>query len=282
MHMKMIVTDMDGTLLDSKGRIPEENAASLLAAEAEGIEVVIATGRNYRNARELCATAGLCPHIISNNGAFIYTKEGLRVHARTIEEKIVRDAAAWLDAREYLYFANTDTGSFVPHDAAERIIREFETSTALLPGISASTIDGLCGVIRNFSTPADLDTIARVKPGTITAICADRAKLEKGKERFRTHASLTMTAGGNHLFEMNEPNASKGNAVEMLASRLGIALSEVMAIGDHHNDLSMFEKAGVSVAMSNAADDIKRRCSRQTLSNDECGVAHAVRSVFGK
>ena len=282
MNMKMIVTDLDGTLLDSKGRIPEKNSRSLIEAEAEGIEIVIATGRNYRNARELCAAAGLRPHIVSNNGAFIFTKEGIRVHARTIEEEIVRDASAWLDAREYLYFANTDTGSFVPHGAAERIIREFETSNDILPGISAETIDGLCSVIRNVSTAADLDTIARANPGTITAICADRAKLEMGKERFRAHSALTMTAGGNHLFEMNEPSASKGNAVEILASRLGIPLSAVMAIGDHHNDLSMFEKAGVSVAMSNASDDIKRRCSRQTLSNDECGVAHAVRSVLGK
>ena len=280
MNTKMIVTDMDGTLLDSKGRIPEENAAALLEAAQRGIEIVIATGRIYRNARELCEAAGLRPHIISNNGAFIYTKDGERLHCLTLPENAVRDAAAWLDEHGYLYFANSDTESLVPLGAAERITAEFASSSSLLPGITAAAVEGLCGVIRNHSKPADLETIARSNPGTITAICADRPKLERGREHFRAHPSLTMTAGGNNLFEMNEPAASKGNAVGLLASRLGIPMSGVMAVGDHHNDLSMFDVAGTSVAMGNASDEIRKRCTRTTLTNDECGLAHAVRSVL--
>ena len=280
--MKLIVTDMDGTLLDSHGRIPGENIDALRLAEAHGIEIAIATGRMYRNALELCREAGIAPHIISNNGAFIYTKGGSRLHAEPLEEKLARQAVDWLEGNDYLYFANGDLRSLVPPDAAERIRREYADTQNRLPSVTEKTVLGLLHAVEHGVEAADPGTIARSAPGSISALCTSKKKLAEGKAHFCAHRGLTMTAGGNHIFEMTGASVSKGNALTVLARHLGIGLDATMAIGDHHNDLSMFEKAGTSVAMGNAGEEVKRLCSRQTLSNDEFGVARAIERAISE
>jgi hypothetical protein len=79
--------------------------------------------------------------------------------------------------------------------------------------------------------------------------------------------------------EFTHPQATKGNAVKALAERLGIKQSEVMALGDNHNDLSMIEYAGCGVAMENAIPAVKEAADFQTLSNNDHGVAHAIQKL---
>jgi Cof subfamily protein (haloacid dehalogenase superfamily) len=280
--MKLIVSDMDGTLLDSKGCIPEENISAIREAEILGIEIAIATGRMYRNAREICTSAGLTPHIISNNGAFIYTKEKQRLLSTHIDPATAQNALAWLDRHGYFYFACSDTESYMPGDAEERITREYSESSGRIRDITGEQIEGLLTSIRTGTERIyDLREFAGTKElGSISAICSDLKKLEEGKNRFRNRQEITMTAGGNHVFELLHPSASKGNALKILANHLGIRPEEAMAIGDHDNDLSMFAEAGISVAMGNAHAGVKQHCTRQTLSNDLHGVAHAIRAVL--
>ena len=73
---------------------------------------------------------------------------------------------------------------------------------------------------------------------------------------------------------------SKGNAIQRLAQDLGIAMSEVIAFGDSINDISMLEVAGQGIAMDNARDEVKRVADRTTLSNDEDGIVHALKTVL--
>ncbi|MDI4707197.1 HAD-IIB family hydrolase, partial [Pseudoalteromonas shioyasakiensis] len=75
------------------------------------------------------------------------------------------------------------------------------------------------------------------------------------------------------------PSASKGNAVKMLAEQLGIKQEETMTIGDNGNDLSMIEYAGCGVAMGNAIPEVKAAADFQTRSNNESGVAYAIRKL---
>lgn len=282
--MKLIVSDMDGTLLDSRGIVSDENIAAIREAGERGIEIAIATGRMYRNAREICASAGITAHIISNNGAFIYTKEEERLLSTHLEPGSAQNAVSWLDSRGYFYFACSDTESFVPEDAEQRILREYRESAGRIGGISQQQIESLISSIQTGTQKRhDLPEFAGIRElGSISAICSDTDKLEKGKERFRNNQDIAMTAGGNHVFELLHPSASKGNALKILAHHLGIRLEDTMAIGDHDNDLSMFAQAGISVAMGNASPYVQQRCSRQTLSNDLHGVAHAIRTVLNE
>ena len=80
-----------------------------------------------------------------------------------------------------------------------------------------------------------------------------------------------------YFFELLHPQASKGNALKIIAEKLGIKREEVMAIGDSGNDLSMIQYAGLGVAMENAMDILKKHADYITLSNNQAGVAHAIR-----
>lgn len=75
-------------------------------------------------------------------------------------------------------------------------------------------------------------------------------------------------------------SASKGNALDILSSALHIPLQEIMAFGDHYNDISMLEKVSYSVAMGNAEEDVKKICKYHTLTNDLHGVGHIITQVL--
>lgn len=85
-----------------------------------------------------------------------------------------------------------------------------------------------------------------------------------------------MVISADHNFEVEHPDASKGNALRKLAARLGISLENTMAIGDSNNDVSMLTIAGCSVAMGNAHPDIQAIAKEVTLTNIENGVAYAI------
>ena len=76
-------------------------------------------------------------------------------------------------------------------------------------------------------------------------------------------------------------NTTKGNGIKVLAEKLGIPISEVAAFGDSMNDETMLRAAGFSVAMGNAEKEIKDICDFVTLSNDEGGITHAIKHIFG-
>jgi Cof subfamily protein (haloacid dehalogenase superfamily) len=103
-------------------------------------------------------------------------------------------------------------------------------------------------------------------------------KLRKARQRAKSLEGLVVTSSAENNIEINHPDAQKGSAVSFYAEYVGIPLSEVMVIGDNYNDLSMMKVAGVSVAMGNAEEPIKRECRYVTKTNNEHGVAYAIRT----
>lgn len=91
---------------------------------------------------------------------------------------------------------------------------------------------------------------------------------------------IDLTTSKPYFLEFVPSGVSKGNAIQRLAQDLGIAMSEVIAFGDSINDISMLEVAGQGIAMDNARDEVKRIADRTTLSNDEDGIVHALKTVL--
>jgi hypothetical protein len=114
----------------------------------------------------------------------------------------------------------------------------------------------------------------------VLSISFDKQKLLRGKEYFQKREGVSLITSHPLNFELVGSSTSKGNALEYLMSHLHIPLDHVMAIGDNYNDISMFQKAGISVAMGNAEKDIQEICSFTSLSNDLHGVSHAIRQYL--
>jgi Cof subfamily protein (haloacid dehalogenase superfamily) len=285
--MKLIISDLDGTFLNSQHEVIAENVEALKAAQNKGIEIAIATGRNYGNVLALCQRAGLRPHVISNNGAFVYDKNGKQIKAVGLDKNQVKDALDWLKYRNYFYTLCTDHSVYMPANAQAILTSDYEnainhvrkmTPEKLREGIKIFLTLDSAVFINDFNEILEQDFIF----GNISAITLDHDKLLHGREYFSHCDGMSMTIAGKDIFEMIHPSVSKGNALEHLAAHLGVSLDDAMAIGDNFNDISMLKKVGISVAVANAEEDVKKICKHVSLSNDDNGVAYIIQKMLGK
>ncbi|MFX3623451.1 MAG: Cof-type HAD-IIB family hydrolase [Ectobacillus sp.] len=279
--MGLIAIDLDGTLLNHQNEISEENIKAIQYAQEKGIEVVISTGRAYFDARKICEKAGLSTFIIGTNGATVHSKEEQRIAATRIERNHVQSILQWLDERNYYYEVFTDTAIYTIRKAREHFYNEIQRMKRA--NLDAHTQELATVAERQFDQfgyvfAESYHDILKQEENfyNILACSFDKKRLEEGWAQFKEVDALTVVSSANHNFEITSRYASKGIALEMLASLTNRSLDQAMAIGDSHNDLSMFEKVKYSVAMGNAKDEIKAACAMTTLKNDEHGVAHAI------
>jgi Cof subfamily protein (haloacid dehalogenase superfamily) len=285
--MKLIATDLDGTLLNSKHEISNENIEALKLASKYGTEITIATGRTYADASTICKNAGICAHIISNNGSLVHSKDGKKLKSDTIDRKYIKEVLNWLYTNEYFFEICTGENLFLLSTAKAILEDDFYKAKLRDSSLSIDALNKMLTLV--FSQEGvklinNLDDIidADLDYCSITAVSFNKDKLKKGREFFKNHDELSLIVSHEYNFELVNINASKGNSLECLASYLKIPLKDVIAMGDNYNDISMFKKAGISVAMGNAKDDIKKICSYVSMSNDCHGVAYAINEFINK
>lgn len=279
--MKCIASDMDGTLLNEDQKISEENRKALEAVRDMGGQVIIATGRSFKEARLVLDEINFnCP-IISMNGAAVYDQKGELITSQPISFEELDSAITFLEEAGLYFELYTNHGVFSKNP--ER------------------AIDSLVDIVLSANPEHDREDVrrralARIEYGflfetqdyhalikeedmqvfKILVFSLYKDQLSQAAQGLARFDGLTITSSGKGNIEINHRGISKGNALEKLLSQYGIPLEETIAIGDNLNDVSMFEKAGLSIAMGNASEDIKRICKDTTLSNKEDGVAHAI------
>ncbi len=279
--MSLIAIDLDGTLLNDQNEISKENIRAIQHAQESGIEVVISTGRAYFDVKNICEKAGLTTFVIGTNGATIHSKDDKRIAATAIEKDHVFSILQWLDEREYYYEVFTDTAIYTLKQSRENFQNEIQS-------LKGTYLDGDMKELVEIAE-RQLDQFGYVLVESchdilkqeenfynILACSFDRKKLKEAWEQFQSFEELMVVSSADHNIEMTNKTASKGMALEKLASITNRSLDRSMAIGDSNNDLSMFQKVGYSVAMGNAKDEIKEVCTAITLKNDEHGVAHVI------
>lgn len=283
--IKCIATDMDGTLLNSMQQISEENKQAILKAQAQGMEVVVATGRSYQEATYVLDAAGLkCP-VICVNGAEVRSRDGEIISATPINNALAREIAVRLEEQDVYFEVYMDKGAVtIDEEKAVSILVDIVVSVnpeanreEVTYAAGARIRDGLIHIIEDYEELfADQDC----KIYKFFVFSSDRSKLDAASRAFEDLSDLKVTSSGDHNIEINHRHAQKGIALEAFAKAKGIPLSETMAIGDNYNDVSMFEKAGRAVAMGNASPAIKALCDVVTETNDENGVAEAILEVL--
>jgi Cof subfamily protein (haloacid dehalogenase superfamily) len=271
--IKLIAMDIDGTLLDSHSQLPEENARAIAEAAARGIAIAIVTGRRFDFARSVAEALPCDLHLIVNNGALIKSKRGdthqqlllpIATARRVLEatQEFRSEASVVFDRRErqvILERINWDDPVRGPYFRRNReYIAEVAPLTLCLDGDDPIQIMfvGACRRMR------EAKQVLEALP-------------------FAQDFSLALTEYEYRdlsLVDIVRRGVTKGAALAEWARRLGIARAEVMAIGDNWNDREMLEYAGLPVVMGNSVDELKSLGWTVTLSNDECGVAHAIRT----
>jgi len=257
----MIASDLDGTMLDSSGKIPEENLRAVAEAIRAGVVVTISTGRMYKSAAYFASLLGLGDTpIICYNGAMLRNSTGdtplhLRLDIDVAREMlaIFRERGTYVQSYidDELYVKDGDDLNFLNYQ------RHF--------GIMGKVIgDGIF-------EPQTPPTKFLVKTNSFGA---SRAMMKEFSDMFAGRAYVT--SSNVDFVEMMNPGADKGKCLRMLAGILGIPMENVMVLGDGDNDIEMMETAGLAIAMANAREETKASAHGTAPSNDECGVAWAI------
>lgn len=265
MSIKLVAIDIDGTLLNEKREITQEVKAAIASAVEKNVAIVLCTGRPLPGVKNQLNELGLYQdndYVITYNGALVQqTKSGKIIarHGLTYEdfleiEVMARRVGSHLHSidDQTIYTTNRDISPYTVHEAfLVNMPLKYRTTDEMTPDMSIVKM-------MMIDEPAILDAAIARLPQTF-------------REKYTTVKSSPF------YFEILNKEASKGAAVANLAQHLGIKQEEIMAIGDNENDLSMIEYAGLGVAMGNAVPLIKEVANVVTATNDEHGVAEAIK-----
>lgn len=264
--IKLFVSDIDGTILESGKKISARNIAAVQKMVAAKITVTIATGRMYRAALPIAKELGVNVPIITYNGALIKSVEGEILHSAYLPTDLICEIVNFFESQNWYIQSYSNDELFYPF---KNSYSEFYESAQKIQG-AAIGWQGLRERTENVCKLLGITANA--------AETAERAKILKDK----FGEKIAITKSHPQFVEIMLPEVSKAAAVKILAKKLGVERAEVMAIGDSENDLPMLQAAGQSVAMGNADEKIKAACTFVTGNCAADGFADAVENfVFG-
>lgn len=270
--IKLIGIDVDGTLLNSRGQIPAANLEALDLAAARGIQIAIVTGRSFSFALPAVESLPEPLILIVHNGALARRRTGAtlirRLMPRDLALEMLVATMAWRDCAALL-FDRPLRGQMVYDrmDWQHPNRRKFRDRNAAIIEEVAALEDALTE-----------DPIQLAYNGGVDAMRAVIAAVRAHPSAPRVAVSLTEYADRDFsLVDVLSQSTTKGTTLAELASVLGIAAHEVMAVGDNYNDREMLEWAGTGVIMGNASADLRDAGFEVTGTNDEAGLAQAIR-----
>jgi hypothetical protein len=270
--IRLVAIDIDGTLLDSHWQLPDANRDAVCAAVGAGVEVAIVTGRMYGFAQPVISLLPCPVTAIVSNGAVVKSRDGAtevrHLVPRAVAKSVLDAAAEWPD-RAALIFDRPRDGQMV----IERIDRSDPLRRAYAERNRAFVRE-----IEPLESALTEDPVVVMFNGPVAAMRALVERLRALPAASSFSVNLTEYESRDVLFvDVLAAGCTKGSTVTELASRRGYARDEVMALGDNLNDLEMLEAAGLPVVMGNAVPALLERGWPVTATNDDCGVADAIR-----
>lgn len=265
MAYKLMAVDIDGTLLNDRGELTENTKNAIKQWVDKGLIFTIASGRPIQGIEKLNRTLNLDVPFITYNGAMVVMGKSGKV---LYEQKLSRN-----DSREIISLGNNynatimiwnDNKLYVPQ------INERVENYKMISGVEPILIDNLEKIIEKGVTKIlwydEVEKIAQYQK-EIGSFLSENVNFHPSRPYF---------------MEFVDKNASKAIAMEKLGQFYGIKQSEMIAVGDGFNDLSMIEYAGLGVAMANSPREVKEKADYITLSNEEDGVAHVIFEFISK
>lgn len=269
--VRLIALDIDGTLLDSTAQLPQANQRAIEAAAAKGIEIALVTGRRFDFALPIAKQIPCALTMIVNNGAVVKSKDGKTHLKHLLPHQTARAVLGLLPEHR--------SGAAVVFDRVREkqvIYEKIDWEDPRRKGYFARNREFLANVC-----PLE-DCLVEDPIQVMYSGSANEMRRVASLLREAPHApefSLAMTFYEHSDFGMVDVirrNCSKGATLAEWTALRGFGREDVMAIGDNFNDREMLEFAGLPIVMANSVPELKMLGWRQTLSNDEGGVAAAI------
>jgi Cof subfamily protein (haloacid dehalogenase superfamily) len=262
-RIALVVSDVDGTLVTKDKTLTDDAKAAVRRLHEAGIGFTITSSRPTIGMRFLIEPLAIALPVGAFNGSSIVDPQ-----LKPIEQHLIPVTSAqraldvlnefgadiWLFTNELWLTRNPD-GEYVPHE--KRAIRADPTIVADF----APYMEAACKIVGSSSDAALLQR------------CEIAMQQVLGAE-------ATAVRSQSYYLDVTPPGCDKGTFVEAMAKRLGISTDAVATIGDMQNDLAMFRKSGLSIAMGNATDDVKKAATLVTASNEDEGFAKAIDMIL--
>lgn len=272
--IRLVALDMDGTLFNQQSQISETDQNAIREITAKGVEVTISTGRPYIGLPvKLLSDLGIRYAITSNGAAIYHLPDKECLHESCMEPELVCPIIQKLQKKDIHMDAFIAGDGYSQHscipgidrlvmpESIRRYIKETRTFTDNLAAFIEEKHLAVQKMTLNFYPLAD---------GTFK-------HREEVKELLASYPQIAFLSGGYHNLEFTKTGTTKGMGLRFLCSYLNLSLDQTMACGDTQNDMDILKTAAIGVAMGNARREIKEIADFITLSNEESGVAYAIR-----
>lgn len=276
---KIVFIDIDGTLVNDEKIIPKENIEIIKKLKEDGIEVVLTSGRPYNSIQQYSEKSGAVPYVIgSNGGVAVNFKTETNIFTKAIDKNIALEILKKIKSKN-LYTVATISGNLAVETEQFSMTPENRSEVKVVESLD-EVLTNTNDPIMKFSVINDekenieifRDEIINLFDLSLTKV--DTFVIPRRYRKVENKYALP------YIMDIMPKNVSKGEAIKELCKYLNIDVPETVVFGDGLNDIEMFKTGGYTVAMGNAADEIKELADVVTKTNNEAGVAYELNKIF--
>ncbi len=273
--IRLLAIDIDGTLLDSHGTVPEANRAALVSAAARGVAVALVTGRSYHFSRPIAQLLPIPLTLIVNNGAVVKNAAGASLMRHLLDVEVARtilDGTRAYEDSVAIVFDRPDERQIVfermdwEHPNRRGYYEKNRPFIIETTPLASALVEDPIQVMFN----GGVGPMRQLVAGLRALAVADRFSIAITEYEHRDFS----------MVDVNGAGCSKGATLARWAAERGFTRDEVMAVGDNLNDVEMLEFAGTPVVMGNAVAPLRSRGWRMTATHDEAGLATAIADLL--
>lgn len=284
--IKVIASDMDGTLLGDDHKPAPETLAAVKKACDAGIRFMIATGRNFPGAMAELKDAELVCDYIVGSGAEVRNPQQEVVVTHPISIELCR--AIYEEIRDYPLSVTFCTDGYdykigTPEEIEESLMLQMQLFFSNQPREELAKSETYRRIKKSTRSMSDMDELeaAGVPVYKLFLYSEDKAMLDEMNVRLQRNKDIAVASSFPTNLEITDVKAQKGPVLKEYIESLGYTMNEVMVLGDSLNDLSMISMDfGATVAMANADPEVKSAAKYITKSNTEFGVAYAIEELL--
>jgi Cof subfamily protein (haloacid dehalogenase superfamily) len=263
--MKCVSIDLDGTLLNSQHEISKENLLAINELLNNGYEIILNTGRAYKDVVKIKGIQKMEVPIICLNGSVLYSKTRNLLYETSIAISTYKEIFSTLQKLGVWVLVYTNYGGF----------------PSTLPPLHHKSYEELDNLFSEYNYDGILKQENLKIYKLIALVQNDRVeKIEEVKKELMNNFDIVMASSFPNNVEITSNEAHKGQALLRYQHIMNFSFDEIFSFGDGGNDLSQFEVATTSVAMGNAPLNIQQKANIVTKTNDEDGFAYAVRTLL--
>ncbi len=275
-RIRLLLADVDGTLVTKEKKLTDRAIAAVRQLREQNIAFAVTSGRPPRGMQMLIAPLGIDTPVAAFNGGLFVKPDLTIIREHVLNRDVVEPIIKIIEQHKLDVWIYRGNDWFVHERHGPHVDRE-EWTVKFPPQVVASYDDVLDKVAKIVGVSDDFDAVARCEKAVRETFGPHVGTQQSTPQRSGDdHPTVTAARSQPYYLDVTHPEANKGGVVLTLAKMLNLQPSEIATIGDMPNDVSMFEKGGLAIAMGQASDEVKKSASETTTSSEDEGFANAI------